>query len=873
MGSVRPPRIAVNPGERVAHFVVVEKIGEGGMGIVYKANDEQLRRTVALKVLPPEYVGDAERKRRFVREARAAAAITHPNIAAVYEVGDAAGMTYIAMELIAGSTLRDHIARRLQVREAMRIATAVARALTKAHAKGIVHRDLKPDNVMISEDGEVKVLDFGLAKLDTRSLIEEQDTVTMEGRVMGTFGYMSPEQATAAEVDGRTDVFALGVMLFEMLTGERPFHGKRPLDVLVALSTTGPPAASAQNPDVPPELDQLITRCLQKEPADRLAADEVRMALDAMLAVDSPVAAASSRRLMQGKDSRPSGIGSTVLSGDDTARPARLWPVAAAIGLVAAAGAVVWTATRPAAPLAGDAGSAVAVVADDGGSARAAFERGRRRMWKGQWRGGCQEVAQASDREPAFASAAFLVAFCRSRVNANSGRPYYDRATRGRADLAAPEAAVLDALEAVYRRYPVDWDEYRRKLEGASKRFPASSLVRFADANASAPESFEQAIVGLDAVIALDADFARPLSLKAEYLTYEGKLDDARAVTGTCLERFPDATDCLAEKNELDRFRGDAHAMEVDARRAMMTNPDEPRFYDTLANAMLTGGATVATLEEILRQKRSHWPVETRPQEELADGIRCALIAGDFERAERDARVLDEGLANDARMRVHAWPALVRVQALREMDRAKDAVPVARAFLAKRDAWEPDLKADDWAMASDPTASMLSVLLEAGAIERPELERERAAWIGRWEDRAELTSKRFLWFHAWAAGATTPELASAALDARPRYEPLPLHALETIAPAAVGHVDLLAGRTEEAVAALREATASVSGFAFPVEHTRAFFDLGQALERTNDPKQACAAYGHVLARWRDAQPRSVTADAARKRIAALRCPP
>jgi len=861
----------VNPGERIAHFVVVEKIGEGGMGVVYKANDQQLGRTVALKVLPPEYVGDAERKRRFAREARAAAAITHPNIAAVYEVGDADGVTYIAMELIAGSTLREHIARRLDVREAVRVALAIARALTKAHAKGIVHRDLKPDNVMISEDGEVKVLDFGLAKLDTRALIEEQDTVTMEGHVMGTFGYMSPEQATAGSVDARTDIFALGVMLFEMLTGERPFHGKRPLDVLVALSTTGPPAASARNPDVPPELDQLIGRCLAKEPADRLTADELRTELDAMLAIGAPAAAASSRRLLPSKDSLPSGIGSTILSKDEARRPPRRWPVPVAIGLLAAGGAVAWMTTHPAAPPAG-AATATASAAAEEGSARAAFERGRARMWKGQWRAGCQQVATASDREPAFADAALLVAFCRARVNANSGRPYYDRAARARTDLAAPEAAVLDALEAVYRRYPVDWDEYRRKLEGASQRFPASPLVRFADANASAPEAFEQAIRGMDAVIALDAGFARPLSLKAEYLTYMGKLDDARAVTATCLDRFPDATDCLAERGELDRLRGDARAMEMDARRAMMTNPDEPRFYDTLANAMLAGGASVATLEEVLRQKRSRLPAETRAQEELTDGIRCALVAGDFERADRDARALDEGLAGDARMRVHAWPALVRVHALREMDRTKDAAPVARAFLAKRDAWEPELKADDWAMANDPTASMLSVLLDAGVMDRPELERERAAWILRWEERAEVTSKPFLWFHAWAAGATTAELANAALDARPRYEPLPPHAFETLAPAAVGHVYLLGGRTDDALAALREATTLVSGFSFPVEQTRAFFDLGQALERANDPKQACVAYAHVVSRWGNAQPRSVTADAARKRMTALRCP-
>ncbi|HTR97875.1 MAG TPA: serine/threonine-protein kinase, partial [Candidatus Acidoferrales bacterium] len=217
-------------GTTIAHYRVEAKLGQGGMGVVYRARDARLGRDVALKVLPASVAADGERRARLLREARSAAAVNHPNIAAVYDVGESEGRVYLAMELVEGATLRERLAAgALPAQQAVRIARGIAAGLARAHEKGIVHRDLKPENVMIGRDGAVKILDFGLAKLrapdSTDSALAKQDTQTLEGRVMGTPGYMSPEQAAGRPVDQSTDVYALGAVLHEMLTGGLPGMG------------------------------------------------------------------------------------------------------------------------------------------------------------------------------------------------------------------------------------------------------------------------------------------------------------------------------------------------------------------------------------------------------------------------------------------------------------------------------------------------------------------------------------------------------------------------------------------------------------------------------------------------------------------------
>ncbi|HQM62912.1 MAG TPA: serine/threonine-protein kinase, partial [Acidobacteriota bacterium] len=241
-------------GQTVGHYHIVEELGAGGMGVVYRAEDTKLRRSVALKFLPPELTRDAEAKRRFLHEAQAAAALDHPNICTVYEVGETdTGQLYIAMACYAGETLRERIARGpLPLEEALRIAQEAAAGLAHAHARGIVHRDIKPANLFLTEEGLVKVLDFGLAKLAAGS------AVTKTGTTLGTTGYMSPEQAQGKTTDARTDIWSLGVVLYEMVAGRPPFAGEYPQAVVYGIVNEAPEPLTARRTGVPIQLDGII---------------------------------------------------------------------------------------------------------------------------------------------------------------------------------------------------------------------------------------------------------------------------------------------------------------------------------------------------------------------------------------------------------------------------------------------------------------------------------------------------------------------------------------------------------------------------------------------------------------------------------------
>ena len=281
--EARPPRPEQVDPARVAQFRIVERIGRGGMGIVYRAEDEKLKRVVALKVLPEDFDDDESRKRRFMREARVAASLAHANVATVHEVGEADGRIFIAMELVEGRTLRSVLdAGALALVDALRIAKEIARGVSLAHERGIAHRDLKPDNVMVRDDGVVKVLDFGLAKpVDVSPRESETMSWTQEGRIVGTPGYMSPEQATGRPVDVRTDVFSIGVLLYEMLTGRRPFVGDTSMEILKATSRDVPVPVSKLAPRVSPALAEVVERCLSKSKEERYAS-----AVDLLAALD-----------------------------------------------------------------------------------------------------------------------------------------------------------------------------------------------------------------------------------------------------------------------------------------------------------------------------------------------------------------------------------------------------------------------------------------------------------------------------------------------------------------------------------------------------------------------------------------------------------
>ncbi len=246
-------------GKTISHYKILEELGRGGMGVVYKAEDTKLGRTVALKFLPADLTRDPEAQERFLYEARAASALDHPNICTIHEINEVDGHHFIAMSYVDGVSLKDRIkSGPLSIDETIDIAGQIAGGLREAHEKGIIHRDIKPSNIMVTPKGRAKIMDFGLAKSPDRTQL------TREGTTIGTVAYMSPEQTRGAEVDHRTDIWSLGVVLYEMLTGKQPFGGDYEQAVLYAILNADPEPVGHLRTDVPTGLEGIVSRALDK---------------------------------------------------------------------------------------------------------------------------------------------------------------------------------------------------------------------------------------------------------------------------------------------------------------------------------------------------------------------------------------------------------------------------------------------------------------------------------------------------------------------------------------------------------------------------------------------------------------------------------
>jgi hypothetical protein len=326
-------------GTRLGPYEILAVIGAGGMGEVYRARDERLKRDVAIKVISQGFAANPDRLARFEQEAHAAAALNHPNILAVYDVGASNGEPYVVSELLDGATLRDVLTQgALTMSMSIDIATQVALGLAAAHTRGITHRDIKPENVFVTQDGRVKILDFGLAKLREdvggASQATRLHASTEPGAVLGTVGYMSPEQVRGQPCDARADIFSLGVVFFEMLTGTRPFRGQSAVETMNAILKEDPPDLSASNSKLTPSLDRLVRHCLEKNPGQRF-----QSAQDLAFALQSAATGASGSI----------GVAATAASSADVRRGRRervAWGIAT-ISLLSALGLAVFVYSRP----------------------------------------------------------------------------------------------------------------------------------------------------------------------------------------------------------------------------------------------------------------------------------------------------------------------------------------------------------------------------------------------------------------------------------------------------------------------------------------------------------------------------------------------
>jgi serine/threonine-protein kinase len=857
-------------GRTLGHFQIEAKIGEGGMGVVYRAMDERLRRPVALKVLPDDAVRDEARRRRFLREARSAAAVVHANVAVVHEVDESNGHVYIAMELVVGPSLRLELSRgRLPIGECVRIAKGMARALAKAHEKGIVHRDLKPDNVMLNEDREVKVLDFGLAKLlepDEASAVGTDETASYDtaNRLVGTPAYMSPEQATGKPVDARSDVFSFGVILYEMLTGKRPFGGTSPMETLVSIARDDAESASSLVP-LPPAIERILLACLRKKPSERYASGrELAAALDAFDSGQySPMDIGSQPTEIAG--SLPSADTVTKESARRDAR--RTWRrVAAGVASTLAIAGAVWVVTKraPGPTLSAPAAPTASVKPE----AAAIFAKAEHEEREGRVDLACADYPRASDADPSYAEAALGAMRCHSD-DPVAGRTFFRRAWAARNTLPPNREAFLEAEEAIYQRDPADEREALERLRAAVTRFPDDPALHFAiGLLAYSLGSYKEEIVEVDQSLRLDPNQPHALELLSDNADYNGDFARGEDAIEKCLKLIPGEIGCIEERAWVEGLGGQCAAMEGDARRMLAV---EPRFDDAtqiLANALYAQGSSNAAIREVLKRKTSH---EQHALGELRDGALVDALAGDFVSAEKQARAWADSVKSSTLASAHGEVARLLVLIDLESGHLAQAATDATSYLDAHEGWDRNARFEDWAMAQEPTPLMLATQLHAGTITQAAFDRERARTVAQWEARVVPHLRNFVWIWAYAATTETADEAKLAMAMRASYMPVPPFAPLALVDADIGRTYFLAGDLDDALPALERASNDCSPVDRPIEHTRASYFLGLAREAKGDTAGACAAYGVVRDRWGSAKPQSVTAQKAVARLRSLGC--
>jgi serine/threonine-protein kinase len=874
------------------------------MGIVYKATDEKLRRTVALKVLPEEYTKDQERRTRFLREARSAAAVTDAHIATIYEVGEDAGRVFIAMELVDGQSLRQKLeAGAFTPAETLRIAKQITKALAKAHDKGVVHRDLKPDNVMLTSDGDVKILDFGLAKLreeaaaaSTDSVLEKQDTeshVTQEGRILGTPGYMSPEQATGKVVDARSDIFSLGVLLYEMLTGRPAFGRGSPMDVIIRASRDEPEPLREHAPETPEELRAIVERCMRKAPADRFgSARELAAALQgstgeepARSADRSPSLPSPSAPAVPASRPAMSSTGATARTVDD--RPRRRWR-RLAIGvtlLVALGGAnrlkrALRVGEQPDAPMATasaafaapstkpTAVTAVAQPVSSSAEALAHYAAGLRMIREGDWTNSRAEFELARKLDPTMTSASLRLAIesAISYRDPNTTRDLYVQAIAGRDRLGERDRGLLDALQPILQRSPWDRRECAKRLRALGEKYPGDAEIQVLRAW-MLPGHPEEYLEAGRRARTLDDAYSDGWEAEGIALALLGRFDEAGTAFDRCTAVSLSSSSCFTWRFSVDAIPGRCEQAEQDVRAFGDRSRDAANTARSLVPALFALGRPRESLHAVAEQR---WNALLEPararvrvREEIALDVAYGEFAHALARSEESLRLADgsEDL-NDH------LPALVPlVHAALETGDSKLAADLAYRFVVGVDVWRSG-------SAIMPLRDSASVFLfrvahAGGRVSKEQFEAYRKRWLTASVEGDDAPAGAS-WVHAYAGPAETEAEARDALDALPPDTDLERARYFNV-DAQIGKVYLLAGRRDEALRWLERSAAGCLGFRDVLSHTRALLLLGQALEAEGDGARACLAYARVVDRWGNAKPRSVTAEKAKERLRALRC--
>jgi serine/threonine-protein kinase len=491
------------------------------------------------------------------------------------------------------------------------------------------------------------------------------------------------------------------------------------------------------------------------------------------------------------------------------------------------------------------------------------------------WNSAMRNLGTATERDPSMAAAHLRLAFMRSLESVDEGqvRSTFMQAVRNRATLDERDAALLDAMAPYLQGDPSDPLESAKRLGALRTRWPLDAEIAYVLGSVAYDRGdLQPAVQAFDAAIAIDPDFSLAWSTKGGVLAYMGRFDDARRALDEALRCSRTATEPLWYLSEIDEQQGRCDSEEAHVRTWLSRDPDDWYAYHYLARSLAAEGKSPDAVLTALQQKWGRLEPGHRAKLEPMDRARLAASAGDFVEAERDLNEMEKVLATDPSAQAHAEAHMLLARIAEEQGHPDRARAVAEAYLARKDAWAPTHRVDNVSIFLDPVPEMLGMLARTGAMTPSEREERRAAWLAAWRAKTSAAYLGDLWITAWAAPAATRQEAQAAIEALSGFGAVPPFNPNLPAQALVGRAYLLAERIDDAVALLRSGSAACTLLAEPMASTRAWADLGGALEAKGDSAGACGAYRVVLDRWGKAKPRSVTADKARARVAALRCP-
>ncbi len=896
----------LKPGELVGPYEIRGFIGQGGMGRVYRAFDPRLERTVALKVIVVPDQGSAndsarlsgEFSARLLREARAVASLSHPNVVGIFDVGEHDGRLYLAMEYVVGATLRTLATSDVPLARKLRWLVDVARALEAAHKAGLVHRDVKPENVMIREDGAVKVLDFGIARRTMAQGGAEdervQDTVTGGGVIAGTPVYMAPEQIRGKDVDARSDQFAWGVTAYEVISGVRPWADTGDVLQVVARVLTEPPMPlEERTPGTPQPVADTILRALSKEPVARFASmADVADVLEpfAMQTTgggsripvrvnerreDASAFAATTRIPTSVSVSAPVDRAEAPAEAEKTWAVRKIAQLAIPLLLLATLIVAVYvaqklrptTTTPTSTPTPTPSGSAPPRPLSTVHEADVAF---REAMLL--WHDGSTAKARASLRrsvelDPTFSAAHLEIAIQTVQEDPVSAQAAFQSAFEHRQMLLPRDVSLLEASEPYVRPKP-DLLEWETRLSRSIFEFPRDpELQLFLGRARDRQGDDEGAKEAYEAAVRLDPGFVPALAALAGTERNLGRPQEALAATERCIKQSPVATTCVETRYRLLSEIGECGRAREEAVHWRALDPQSPAAAAALARALHATGAPRPGVEEALARSWALTPEAKRAPREQWDRMLLAIVDGQLGPADDLARTYEAQLPAGADQFDHAQPARVRINVLYESEQTEAAVKAAHGYLDRMDAWAA------YPFATDPSIDFYEPLYRSGEITKVELERQRSLWVEREKQRLAGGDQRgraaWATWALWGGFAETREEALEALARIPRDVAPPVGGRRPVTlDFALGKVQALVGHANEAIPPLLRVAGTCASLDESMLVVRAHYYLGLAHEAKGDRPLARAEYAQVVAAWPKETP-SRTVRWARARLEAL----